>query len=124
MDHIDAFFRQLGSQAQGSPVCEGEAVEDGARYLCRCFGSRLAQIVTHLRDSGRDVTGREEYRIVGVEDATKRCFGTGRGNQFLEGEGLAETLPGPHRLLQQPEPHHVAVVEERAVDTSFVGELC
>jgi len=44
VDGIDALSRQIGSQAQGSPVGEGQAVEDRTSYLWRCFGSRLTQI--------------------------------------------------------------------------------
>ena len=72
VDRFDALARQFGSQAQGSPVCEGKAVEDGTRPPVPVSRDRLTQPATHLLDAGRHIARWEEDRIVWVEHAAKR----------------------------------------------------
>ena len=69
------------------------------------------------------VAGRQERRVVRVDT---RAAGRQRGRG---GEDLAELdpepaqVPGPQRLAEQPEAHHVAQVADRPVDAALVGEV-
>ena len=53
----------------------------------------------------------------------QRRLPRGRGQQGPQVRRLARRGPGPHRLLQQPQAHHVAQVADRAVDAGLVGEV-
>ena len=69
------------------------------------------------------VAGRQEHRVVGI-DARATRGQRGRGEQHVvQLDAEPAQVPGAHRLRQQPQPHHVAQVADRAVHAALVGEV-
>ncbi len=112
-----------------------------ARRSARYAGARLSRM--HRTSAGRDRrrrAGRPRGRRPRSAPACRPAAGTtgssgsmtrtagrqlaGGGEQRRRGRSRRPVaLPGPHRLLQQPQAHHVAQVADRAVDAALVGEV-
>src|SRR5690606_7290128 len=60
-----------------------------------------------------------ELRVVGIDEAAQPRDACG----LVEQGGQVGVAPRPQRLLQQPEPHHVAQVADLPVDAALVGEV-
>jgi hypothetical protein len=86
-------------------------------------GSGSPPLAAGPHDPLRHVSGREEYRIVGVEPRSTRREGGGRHEDLTEVDAEPADVPGADRLGQQPQAHDVAQVSDRAVHTAFVGEV-
>ena len=72
--------------------------------------------------AGMSPGGRKDG-VVRVDDRTA-CRELPRGGeQRRQILGRAFELPGPERLLEQPQPHHVAQVADATVDAALVREV-
>ena len=122
VDGIDAFSRQIGGRRKVRRYARAR-LSRMARVTCggvSAIGSprsrQTSAISTGMSPGGKN-TGSS-----GSKTLRRGGLGSRPGNHFLKGEGLAQSLPCPHRLLEQPQPHHVAQVEDRPVPAPLVRE--
>ena len=89
----------------------------------REVGGWLVEAPAGIGDACRHVAGRQEGRVIGVDDrSTRRQLPRGdeQRRQLLR---AAIELPGAKGFLEQPEAHHVAQETDPFVDAALVGEV-
>ncbi len=105
------------------PPRRGERVEDGAGDLRRRGRHGLTRLGARRGDAHRDVAGRGEARVVGIDDAAPAGHLLRRGDELRRRPRLAVRRPPPAALLEQPQPGHVLEQADGAVDAELVGDV-
>ena len=102
----------------------GEALEDDAHELGGRAGARRPRSAHQSAMRVGHVAGREEARVVGVEDgAPVAAARRPRRAAPRRSTCRPRALPRAHRLAQQPQAHHVVQEADAAVDAALVGEV-
>ena len=87
-------------------------------------GGGVPGALDERRDPRGHVAGRQQRGVVGVDDRAARGQRR-RPRRAAEpsATAIAGALPGPDRLLEQPQPHHVAQEADPSVDAHLVREV-
>jgi hypothetical protein len=107
----------------GLPVREREAVENAPGEAGRGLRRSLACPAARPGDACGHVTWWQERGVVGVDHGPQRLFPGRLVQQCAQAGWLAGGGPAAHRLLQQPQAHHVAQVPDRVIHSGFIGEI-
>ena len=92
-------------------------------YSARVRGSRDAVLGAPLVDARRHVAGREEARVVHVEDGDGCRDLLRRVEQRRQVDRVTLALPRPDGFAQHPEAHDVVQQPHAAVDAALVREV-
>ncbi len=121
--HLDCCDRTGPARStHRAPVGERQAVEDAPDHRRRLSGTGwpAARQAAAIR-AGMSPGGRKPGRR---GRSTERSAGSAAGRQQrAAGRRQARRSQSRSALLQQPQPHHVAQVPDRAVDAGLVGEV-
>ena len=127
VDCLDVQSREPAGVVDRSSEGHRQAVEDASNQRRPRGRHRLIRVTAIGGDALRHVSGRQETRIVHVDDAATSRLGGEHlavpGVQIGQIQALAPSFPPPHRFLERPQTQHVSEVADSSVYAQLVGEV-